>query len=100
MESIHNFRDLGGCDTQNGSVTRKGLIFRSGGLAQASHADLEKLTDLGIRTICDLRNPVEHREQPDRLPNDWDGQVVHIPIQAQIQDETKRVAHLFSLLFG
>ena len=100
MESIHNFRDLGGYKTQNGSVTKTGLVFRSGGLDQASDVDLDRLTQLGIRTICDLRNPHENKTQPDRIPNGWNGQIFHIPIQAQIQDETRRLVRLISFLFG
>jgi protein-tyrosine phosphatase len=100
MESIHNFRDFGGYKTQSGSMVKEGLLFRSGSLDQASDADLDVLKNLGICTICDLRNPIEHSNQPDRLPGDWNGRVIHIPIQAQIQDERKRIAHLLSLLFG
>jgi protein-tyrosine phosphatase len=59
MEAINNFRDFGGYKTQNGMRLKKGLLYRSGELSQATDADLAHLASLGIKTICDLRSEDE-----------------------------------------
>ena len=41
MEAINNFRDFGGYKTQNGTHLKKGLLYRSGDLSNATDADLE-----------------------------------------------------------
>ena len=69
MDCIHNFRDFGGYQTENGAYIKKGLLYRSGALDKATDADLEKLSALGIKTICDLRSERERRMEPDRIPD-------------------------------
>src|SRR5438309_12068209 len=55
-----NFRDLGGYETQDGAVVRRGRLFRSDGLWGLSAADAAHLLDgLGLRTVIDLRTPAE-----------------------------------------
>ena len=100
MESIHNFRDFGGYKTINGSVIKKGLLFRSGRLANISVDDIRQLSALGVRTICDLRSYREKRDQPDSIPDNWNGRYIHIPIKGGMQDESGYIPKLYSLLFG
>lgn len=54
MESISNFRELGNLPVANGTI-RPGLLFRSGHLAEISDNDVQRLRNLGLRTIVDLR---------------------------------------------
>ena len=100
MKSIHNFRDFGGYKTINGSVIKKGLLFRSGSLANISDDDMLQLSELGVRTICDLRSRREKRGQPDSIPDNWDGKYIHIPIKGGMQAESGYISQLYSLLFG
>ena len=100
MESIHNFRDFGGYWTQDGSVIKKGLLFRSGSLAAISIDNKQQLSALGVRTICDLRSPREQRDKPDSIPDNWDGRYLHIPINGGMQPESGHISQLYSLLFG
>ena len=100
MESIHNFRDFGGYKTKNGTMLKKGLLFRSGSLANISHGDMLQLSELGVRTICDLRSRREMRDQPDSIPEYWNGRYVHIPINGGMQPESGYISQLYSLLFG
>jgi protein-tyrosine phosphatase len=68
MEGAVNFRDLGGYPAIGGRTTRWGIMYRSDSLANLTNQDLTVLEELGIRTICDFRIPVEVAGRPDRLP--------------------------------
>jgi protein-tyrosine phosphatase len=59
LEGGYNFRDIGGYPTVDGSHTRHGLIYRSGGLHALTERDQTTLKELGIRTSFDLREPSE-----------------------------------------
>jgi protein-tyrosine phosphatase len=100
MESIHNFRDFGGYKTQNGARLKKGLLYRSGDLSKANDADLEQLSSLGIKTICDLRSERERRMEPDRIPVAGAFTFVHIPMRPIIEYHGRSVRRLLSLMFG
>ena len=69
MESVRNFRCLGGQSTVDGRRVRSGLVFRSAHLADAADSDVEALVALGIRTVFDFRNQGDlAAEGPNRLP--------------------------------
>jgi len=70
VESIRNFRPVGGQTSVDGRRVRSGLVFRSGHLGDASASDLEALAALGIRTVFDFRNQGDlDAEGPNRLPD-------------------------------
>lgn len=70
MQSIRNFRSLGGQTTAEGGRVRSGLVYRSAHLAEASDSDVEALVELGIRTVFDFRNQGDLAvEGPNRLPD-------------------------------
>lgn len=70
VESIRNFRALGGQTTADGQRVRSGVVYRSAHLADASGADVEALAALGIRTVFDFRNEGDlAAEGPNRLPS-------------------------------
>lgn len=100
MESIHNFRDVGGCRTEDGRLVRRGVLFRSGSLAATSPTDVERLAALDIRTICDLRTYGEKEDHPDRAPRHSGVRSIHIPIKVDRHNESGSIARLFWLLFG
>lgn len=62
-----NLRDLGGIQTADDRQVRKGLLFRGGHLSELDKSDISTVTDLGLRTIVDLRRPseIESRPHPD-----------------------------------
>jgi len=64
LERGHNFRDLGGYRTADGRRVRRGMVFRSGTMADLSEADIERLSRLGIVCICDLRTTSERTKHP------------------------------------
>lgn len=63
-----NFRDIGGCAASAGRTVRRGRIFRSQALADATEHDLEVIRRLGIGAVLDLRDP-EERHRPSRWPH-------------------------------
>lgn len=65
MENVRNFRDVGGLRTADGRTVRSGQIYRSGEPGEASEHDLAVLSQLGVKTFCDLRSA----EEVERTPN-------------------------------
>jgi protein-tyrosine phosphatase len=67
VAGTHNFRDLGGLPTRDGATTRPGVLYRSDALHHLEPSGVERLGDLGVRTIIDLRSSAE-LEQTGRGP--------------------------------
>ena len=68
FEGAHNFRDLGGYETQDGRHVHWGKIYRSDHLSELTEGDLRYMENLGIRLICDFRAQEEIAKQPNRVP--------------------------------
>jgi protein-tyrosine phosphatase len=83
MDSIPNFRDLGGYLTTDGESTCWGKIFRSGDISNMGDIDLQRLSKLGIRTIIDLRSVAEADSLPITYPL---ANIVHIPVDEGMED--------------
>jgi protein-tyrosine phosphatase len=62
-----NFRDLGGYRGADGLHVRWQAIFRSGTTHLLCEADRQRLADIDIRTIVDLRSNRERQEHPHGL---------------------------------
>ena len=76
LESIENFRDFGGYDTACGRGLKRGVLFRSANHSYATDADLDALHALGIKTIVDLRRPMEREREPSKRHPEFKGQVI------------------------
>ena len=63
-----NFRDIGGY-TAGQRTVRWGKVFRAGVLCYFTPNDHAPLTELGVRTICDLRRAEEREREPTRWPD-------------------------------
>ena len=59
FEGVHNFRDLGGYETDDGRHTRWGRLYRSDAMHDLTDDDLEVFRTLGVAAIVDLRSPAE-----------------------------------------
>ena len=68
FEKAANFRDVGGYLTRTGRQVAWGRYFRSTHLGRLNDADRDKLTRMGLRTVCDLREDDEVNRSPDALP--------------------------------
>ncbi|SBV99726.1 tyrosine-protein phosphatase [uncultured Dysgonomonas sp.] len=77
MDSIQNFRDIGGYVTNDNRVIRWGKIFRSGSFFRMTPHDSTELSCLGIKTIIDLRSEDVKRPFIDRFKS---ANNVRIPI--------------------
>lgn len=69
IEGTLNFRDIGGYPTVDGHSVRKHTVYRSDSLAAVGDAGWERLTELGIKEIFDLRHEVEIRTAPYVSPD-------------------------------
>ncbi len=67
LDGTRNFRDLGGIPTPFGE-TRFGVFYRSDRLSNLSSLDCERLHQLGIETVIDLRSREERERAPNCLP--------------------------------
>ncbi|MDA8397857.1 MAG: tyrosine-protein phosphatase [Actinomycetota bacterium] len=59
LERAFNFRDLGGYRTGGHQRLRRGKLYRSDDLFRLSDRDLAVLSELGIKTVIDLRTEAE-----------------------------------------
>ena len=81
FERVRNFRDLGGYETDDGARLRWRTVYRSSTLCEATPADVQRLLDLDLTLVLDLRSDdelertgisplhehgVEHRHVPYR----------------------------------
>ncbi|MFV0644658.1 MAG: tyrosine-protein phosphatase [Sphingomonadaceae bacterium] len=65
LEGGVNFRDMGGYLTSDGKMVKWQTVYRSGSPAGLTEADQKKLSDLGIRTVCDFRTIEERTAEPN-----------------------------------
>lgn len=66
-EGLRNVRDLGGLRTRDGRVTCWGRVVRSEAPELLTERGVRALREYGIRTILDLRDPLERPPQPPRI---------------------------------
>jgi protein-tyrosine phosphatase len=68
LDGASNFRSLGGYPGDEGRITRVDTLYRSGLLTELSRSDLDRLSELGVKTIIDLRSEEEREAHPSRVP--------------------------------
>lgn len=64
MNSIKNFRDIGGYFTHDNRQIKWGQIYRSGDLSSATLYDQERIRRLNIKTVIDFRSERTARNYP------------------------------------
>lgn len=77
LDSIQNFRDIGGYVTTDQKHVRWGKVFRSGSFSRMTSDDSIELSNLGIKTVIDLRSKDAKKQQLNRYK---DVNIVRIPI--------------------
>ena len=77
LEGVHNFRDYGGYAVAGGGRLRRGVLWRSGQHHGATDADLERIAQLGLVAVFDLRSDKERASHPCRRPKGFAATVHH-----------------------
>jgi protein tyrosine/serine phosphatase len=93
LDGAVNARDLGALPTEDGGQTVAERLLRSDNLQDLSPADIDRLTELGVTTIVDLRSTAElAAEGPAAITQTPGFQHAHHPILAEIGSTTDIVA--------
>lgn len=67
FETINNFRDLGGVINRDGKLIEWGKIYRSANMDEITDKEIEKMKDLDIGTVIDLRRDSEVKKNSKNL---------------------------------
>ena len=86
FEAIDNFRDFGNYAAGDRRL-KSGLLYRSAHHGKASDADLQKLADMGLAVVVDLRRTNEREKEPSRRWAGCDVQVIENDIGQDTADE-------------
>jgi len=88
-----NCRDLGGYQASNGSTIKRHQLIRAGYLSDLDGVDQKTLYNYGVRTVIDLRSPMEVMKYPDHL-----GRIArYLRISVSRRDLTESTANLRGL---
>jgi len=66
LEGPDNFRDLGGYATEDGRFVRWNRLYRANDLSGLTGHDLQYLSGVGVKLVCDFRSERERLRAPDR----------------------------------
>lgn len=80
LEGVKNLRELGGYVNSKKQMIQKHRFLRSSSLSHLTSHDCEFLYDYGVRTVIDLRSENEVIENPDKLLNYRDVEIVNISL--------------------
>lgn len=80
LKGTTNTRDIGGYLTNDMTMLRYGQIIRSDKLSRLTAKDFQKLEDLGLKTVIDLRTDKEFNESPTIWKGDNPPQFFHFPV--------------------
>ena len=80
LKGTTNTRDIGGYHTSDLSILRGGQIIRSDKLSKLTAKDFQKLEEIGLKTVIDLRTDKEHDESPTVWKGDNPPQFFHFPV--------------------
>ncbi len=65
--NVKNMRDLGGYPTKNGKETKFGSFIRSNLPRNMSNEEIDRLINMGLSTVIDLRTESEAKRRPNAL---------------------------------
>lgn len=80
LQGTSNTRDIGGYQTSDLRTIRSGQIIRSENLSRLTASDFQKLEEIGVKTVIDLRTDREHDQSPTVWQGDHPPQFYHFPI--------------------
>lgn len=82
-----NLRDFGGYKTTDGRTVKRGMLYRSGTMAMLGEEDEQRLRDLGIRVVFDLRR----KDERQRAPTRWHVEAMGVEYWARDYEETSGI---------
>jgi len=80
LKGTSNTRDIGGYQTSDLLTLREGQIIRSENLSKLTANDFQKLEEIGVKTVIDLRTDKEHEKAPTVWQGDNPPQFYHFPV--------------------
>jgi protein-tyrosine phosphatase len=80
LKGTCNFRDFGGYPAADGTVVKRGMLYRSDNLSQLSPRAFERFMALGIRSLADLRTEAERLYRPNTVPPGANLRVAPLPM--------------------
>ena len=80
LNGTTNTRDIGGYITGDMGTLRSGQIIRSDRLSRLTANDFQKLEEMGLKTVIDLRTRKEHDESPTVWEGDNPPRFFHFPV--------------------
>jgi protein-tyrosine phosphatase len=80
LKGTTNTRDIGGYQTGDLRTLRQGQIIRSENLSRLTADDFQKLEEIGVKTVIDLRTDKEHKKSPTFWKGDNPPQFFHFPV--------------------
>jgi protein-tyrosine phosphatase len=86
FDGIDNFRDFGDYAAGRGRL-KPGMFYRSGHSARATEADLERLAELGLALVVDLRRANERERDVARRWPGFSAEVIENDIGQDAADE-------------
>jgi len=80
LKGTTNTRDIGGYQTGDLRTIKQGQIIRSENLSRLTANDFQKLEEIGLKTVIDLRTNHEHEKAPTVWLGDNPPQFFHFPV--------------------
>ena len=80
LEGTSNTRDIGGYQTDDLRTLRYQQIIRSENLSRLTARDFQKLEEIGVKTVIDLRTDREHDQSPTIWQGDNPPRFYHFPV--------------------
>jgi protein tyrosine/serine phosphatase len=84
FEGIENFRDFGGYRTARGALPM-GRLYRAAHQGRATELDLQRLHELKLAAVIDLRRPDERRRDPCRRPPAFGARVIETAVEGDAE---------------
>jgi protein-tyrosine phosphatase len=80
LKGTSNTRDIGGYQTNDLRTLRWRQIIRSENLSRLTASDFQKLEEIGVKTVIDLRTDKEHDKSPTVWQGDNPPRFYHFPV--------------------
>ena len=91
---INNLRDLGGKKTSGNKNLKKGLFLRCAAPTEWNDSVKKQIAALKKPLIIDFRGIQEEANNPSRIPKEYLGKIVHLPIEPKVTELLKNLGEI------